>query len=209
MERASVRRPAVRPRQNAVFLNIPYDQGFRTLYLAYIVGLVQLGFEPRATLGLQGEARRLEEIQRCQYSIHDLSRVETDRNPPYPTPRFNMPFELGLAVGWASLAPKQHTWFVFESKAYRVQKSLSDLNGTDPHIHDGRVQGVLRELNNAFVRSRNRPAVPAMMRAYRIVSLRQTDVIADAGAKSLFEARAFQNLCYAAKVATETVGPSI
>jgi hypothetical protein len=28
---------------DAVFVNIPYDEGFRRLYLAYIVGLTQLG----------------------------------------------------------------------------------------------------------------------------------------------------------------------
>jgi hypothetical protein len=84
---------------NAVFLNIPYDQGFRSLYLAYIVGLVHLGLEPRAALGLPGGAGRLgkilSEIQGCRCSIHDLSRVALDRTPPFATPRFNMPFELG------------------------------------------------------------------------------------------------------------------
>jgi len=34
-----------------------------------------------------------------QYSFHDLSRVELDKKLP-PTPRFNMPFELGLVVAW-------------------------------------------------------------------------------------------------------------
>jgi hypothetical protein len=122
--------------QNAVFLNIPYDQKFRSLYLAYIAGLVHLGFVPRVTLGLPGGARRLDkilaEIQGCRYSIHDLSRVGVDRKPPFATPRFNMPFELGLAVAWEKSNPTKHNWFVFEAKAYRVQRSLSDLNGTDP-----------------------------------------------------------------------------
>src|SRR5580658_941107 len=192
---------------NAVFLNIPYDQGFRSLYLAYIVGLIHLGFEPRVTLGLPDGTRRLEkilaEIQGCRYSIHDLSWVGLDRKPPFHTPRFNMPFELGLAVTWASINPKRHQWFVFEEKAYRVQKSLSDLNGSDPHIHNGRVQGVMRELSNAFIRPRNQPTVPRMMNAYRAVFRQLAKIAADAGAESLFEARAFRDLCYAAKVATE------
>ncbi|HWG21575.1 MAG TPA: hypothetical protein VG225_13680 [Terracidiphilus sp.] len=204
-----MRQPAVSPAQDAVFLNIPYDSGFRTLYVAYIVGLVFLEFKPHATLGLPGGTRRLDkifqEIQACPYSIHDLSRVEADRTPPFATPRFNMPFELGLAVGWAKMNPKNHMWFIFESKAYRVQKSLSDLNGSDPHIHDCQVKGVLRELNNAFVRTRNRPTIPEMMKAYRLVSRRQFEIAKAAGAKSLFEASAFQGLCYAAKVAADDV----
>lgn len=114
-----------------------------------------------------------------------------------------MPFELGLAVTWASINPERHQWFVFEKKAYRVQKSLSDLNGSDPRIHDGRVQGVMRELCNVFIRPRNQPTVPRMMIAYGAVIHELAKITADAGADSLFEARAFRDLCYAAKVATE------
>jgi len=114
-----------------------------------------------------------------------------------------MPFELGLAVAWQKANPTQHTWFVFEEKSYRVQKSLSDLNGTDPHIHGGQVAGVMRELANAFQRTRNRPSVPEMMRTYRILSRSSARIIADAGAKDLFEARAFQLLCFEAKVASK------
>jgi hypothetical protein len=113
-----------------------------------------------------------------------------------------MPFELGLAVTWTKLNPGKHTWLPFEAKAYRVQKSLSDLNGTDPFIHDGRVQGVMRELCNAFVRPKDQPTVPEMMNTYRTVSRRSVKIMADTGAKSLFEARAFQGLCYAARLAT-------
>ena len=102
-----------------VFLNIPYDAKFERLYLAYIVGLVELGLKPRATLAIPGGKARLDRIidliQSCSYSVHDLSRVEMDRNPP-ATPRFNMLFELGLAVSWAKRKPREHTWFVFESQ---------------------------------------------------------------------------------------------
>ena len=132
-----------------MFLNIPYDKRFRRLYLAYIVGLTQLGLQPYATLGIPGGAQRLDRIlaliQGCRYSIHDLSRVQLDRVAP-STPRFNMPCELGMTVTWQILNPSRHTWFVFESRNRRLQKSLSDLNGTDPNIHEGTVEGVMREL---------------------------------------------------------------
>ncbi len=191
---------------NAVFLNIPYDQKFRRLYVAYIVGLVHLGLEPHATLTLPGGTRRLDkifsEIRACRYSIHDLSRVTLDRNSP-ATPRFNMPFELGLAVAWEKLSPGHHTWFAFESKAYRLQKSLSDLNGSDPHIHDGEVTGVMRELASAFRRPRNQPTIPDMMGTYTAISRRLRKIMLDAGAKSLFEGRVFLDLCYSIKVEVE------
>ncbi len=194
--------------QDAVFLNIPYDQRFRALYLAYIAGLVHLGLEPRVTLGIPSGIRRLDRIaaliQGCRYSIHDLSRVGLDRNPPFTTPRFNMPFELGLAVAWERANPTKHTWFVFEEKPYRIQKSLSDLNGTDPQIHSSQVSGILRELRNVFRRTRSQPTVPEMMKTYYDISRRCGGILAAAGATSLFEARAFQDLCYEAKVAVES-----
>jgi hypothetical protein len=202
-----VRRKAARVLENAVFLNLPYDEKFRSLYLAYIAGLVHLGFIPRVTLGLPGGARRLDkifdEIKACRYSIHDLSRVSLDRNPPYATPRFNMPFELGLAVAWEKMHPEQHKWFVFESKDYRLLKSLSDLNGTDPQIHKDTVSGVLRELSNVFRRPANQPTVPEMTKTFDAISRRLPTILSKAGATSAFEARAFQDLCYEARIAAE------
>ncbi len=81
-------------RQKSVFLNLPYDARFRSLFLAYVAGTSAFGLIPRATLEIPGSARRLDRIlalmESCQYSIHDMSRVQLDRRPP-PTPRFNMP----------------------------------------------------------------------------------------------------------------------
>jgi hypothetical protein len=152
----------------AVFLNIPYDSQFTRQYLAYITALSAIGFVPRATLGITGN-RRLDRIasliESCAYSIHDLSRVQLDRHAPR-TPRFNMPFELGLAVAWAQANPR-HSWFVFESVKRRLSKSLSDLDGTDPYIHEGTVRGVMREVCNAFVSRGTQPTVPQMTKMYR------------------------------------------
>jgi hypothetical protein len=122
--------------ENTVFLNIPYDDGFRLLYLAYISGLIHLGLKPRATIEIPGGQNRLDKIfdliRSCRYSIHDLSRVQLNRTPP-PTPRFYMPFELGLAVASAKLDSVPQDWFIFETMNRRASKSLSDLSGTDPY----------------------------------------------------------------------------
>lgn len=112
-----------------------------------------------------------------------------------------MPFELGLAVAWSKMAPVRHEWFLFETMAHRAQKSASDLNGTDPNIHGGTVEGVMRELCNAFVRAGSRPSVPLMMRAYRAVARQREEILQTARVKSVFEARVFADLCVAAKIA--------
>ena len=109
---------------------------------------------PRTTLEIPGSERRLDRIfkliRECSYSIHDLSRVQLDRKPP-ATPRFNMPFELGLAVANEKLGG-EHVWFVFEKMDGRLEKSLSDLKGTDIYIHRGKPGGVFAKLGNAFLR---------------------------------------------------------
>ena len=37
-----------------------------------------------------------------------------------------------------------------EAVNYRLAKSLSDLSGTDAYIHRGTIEGVFREMGNAF-----------------------------------------------------------
>jgi len=156
----------------------------------------------RVTLGIPGGDRRLDRImdliKGCRYSIHDLSRVELSKGEPR-TPRFNMPFELGLTVALAKQYPNRHKWFVCESRAYRLQRSLSDLDGTDPNIHGGTIEGVMRELCNAFVRpARQMPTVPQMMRTYRTISKAAAAIQRNAGSVSLFESRVFSDLLFAA-----------
>jgi len=161
---------------NAVFLNIPYDDKFSRLYLAYIAGLIHLGLDPRATIEIPGGRNRLDKIleliRSCRYSIHDLSRVQLDRTPP-ATPRFNMPSELGLAVASAQADSALDGLFVFETVYRRASKSLSDLSGIDPNNHCGTVEGVMRELCNAFVLKppRERTSVDEMMKTPTELSL--------------------------------------
>ena len=180
-----------------VFLNVPYDRSFRKLYVAYIVALAQLGLRPVATLAIPGGDARLDRIldliKTSRYSIHDLSRVQLSRPPP-TTPRFNMPFELGMAVAWAKMNPRLHTYITCETIHRRAQKSLSDMAGTDFNIHDGTVEGVMREMCNAFVRSSRRPSVPEMMQAYRQVQRLIPAMMERNGSQTLFEARAFEEL---------------
>jgi hypothetical protein len=111
-----------------------------------------------------------------------------------------MPFELGLVVGWLKTSRRSsHTWFVFESVGRRVSKSLSDLDGTDAYIHDGRPKGVFRELGNALVRSGDQPTVQQMSAVYRSIKTASPLIIRNAGAKSLFEARVFRELVVLAR----------
>jgi hypothetical protein len=125
-KRTSRNRPKPHVSPGSVFLNIPYDAKFENLLLAYIAAISAFGFAPRATLEIPFGQRRLDRIleliRESQYSIHDLSRVQLDRVSP-PTPRFNMPFELGLTIALERTAHPTHAWIVCESKIRRLSKS--------------------------------------------------------------------------------------
>jgi hypothetical protein len=185
------------PDPNSVFLNVPYDEEFHSLYLAYIVGLFQLGLVPHLALEIQGGDRRLDRIfeliQSCRYSIHDLSRVEVSSTPS-AAPRFNMPLELGMTITWQMLNPDQHTWFVCESEPWRLQISASDLNGTDPYIHGGTVEGIFRELCNAFPRDQ-RPSVPRMLEVYRLVESALDSIFKKNGTRNPYNSSVLLDLC--------------
>jgi hypothetical protein len=186
---------------NTAFLNIPYDKGFESLFLAYVAGLCGFGLVPRATLEIPGGSRRLDRIFRligeCRYSFHDLSRVELDKKRP-PTPRFNMPFELGLVVAWTKTNGKRHDWFVFESRRQRLSKSLSDLDGTDPHIHRRSPRILFRCLTNALVRSRRQPTVIQLEKIFSDLKKAAIVIKQDLKTSTLFEARPFKELVVAA-----------
>jgi hypothetical protein len=135
----------------SIFLNVPFDPRYRRLFIAMVVGVAAHGALPRCVLELPASANRLKRLRRligaCPVSFHDLSRVTSTRTSFGLVPRFNMPFELGLAMA----SPKAKC-FLFEAKAYRLQVSLSDVNGTDPLIHANDPHQLLRRIQDALLR---------------------------------------------------------
>jgi len=114
-----------------------------------------------------------------------------------------MPFELGLAVAWGKTPASRHDWFVCEERRFRLQKSLSDLDGTDPYVHDCKIVGVFGQLCNAFIRSGRQPTVTQMKGIYSVLRLNLPELIRESGASSPFEARVFKDLCVLASAAAD------
>ncbi len=180
-------------RVESVFLNIPYDHAFEELYLAYIVGLTQLGFRVHAALAIPNQGRLatiIGLIEQSKFSVHDLSRVEVSRG----VPRFNMPVELGLALYRSHVTKGKHRVFIFESKAHRAQRSTSDVNGIDPQIHRGTPKGLMSALRNIFRQPGDVTTVPQMLASYRAVKRRLPELRRNAGSQSLLAAAIFRNL---------------
>lgn len=118
-----------------------------------------------------------------------------------------MPFELGLAIAFSLRSP--HEWFVFEARSHRLTKSLSDLKGTDPHIHDGRPDGVLQTLGNALVRRRHRPSAGQLSDVYEDVCRAATAIRRDLHVDSLFGARPFDELAVAGRISAQRRIPTL
>jgi hypothetical protein len=145
-----------------VFINLPFDDRHERIFLAMIAGLVGLGLNPRSVVQIPASVDRLRRlvriIQECPFSVHDLSRVSLCAGGQFRVPRFNMPFELGLAAAISfAESGSRHDWRLMEAVPYRLQVSLSDVDGYDPAIHNGTVEGTLEALLNVFP---NRPGAP-------------------------------------------------
>jgi hypothetical protein len=174
-----------------VYLNLPCEPDFSELLLAYIAGLAVRGLRPRTALEITGGERRLDRIvdlvRQCNYSVHDLT-------PPFGGPRLNMAFELALAVGYQRTHPDSHTWFVFETRRGRIERTLSDLNGSDIFIHQGKPARLFSELNNAFVRSKRQPSMSEMRRMLADMKDALPAILQRSGSKTPFTARVFADL---------------
>jgi hypothetical protein len=189
-------------RVESVFLNIPYDDAFENLYLAYVVGLTQLGLRIDAALAVRNQGRLetiIELIEKSDFSIHDLSRVEVFHG----VPRFNMPVELGLALYRSHITHGKHRIFIFEGKQYRAQRSTSDVNGIDPQIHNGTVKGLMSGLRNIFRQPGDVTTVPEMLASYHAVQHKLPELRRNAGSRSLFEPAIFEDLTVAALVESQ------
>ena len=103
-----------------VFLNVPFDKPYEPIFIGLVGALIHLGKYPTTVLELGGGA----------------------------VPRFKMPFELGLAVA-VSLSDRRrprHGFVLLESRLFRLQRSLSDMNGHDPFIQNGTQGSAIRSM---------------------------------------------------------------
>ena len=158
-----------------------------------------MGCEPHCVLEVpSGGQNRLDRIYgliaSCGASIHDLSRVAV--SGPLKVPRFNMPFELGLA--YAIGRERTHSFFVFEERPHRLQASLSDFNGFDPHIHEGTQEGILRCILDCFGTQGQQPEFSALKALTRKLSRAVAKLERDQGARHPFHPYIFRQAVSAA-----------
>jgi hypothetical protein len=143
----------------SVFINCPFDDGYRRLFQAVVFAIHACGLVARSSLEVDNGAEvRIDKISRliaeCRHSVHDLSRVEPDASSGLP--RMNMPFELGLFLGahrFGGARQKLKTCIIFDRERYRYQQFLSDISGQDIRAHGGEPAQLIRAVRNAFATS--------------------------------------------------------
>jgi hypothetical protein len=136
-----------------VFVNVPFDDDYALLFDALIFAITACGY--RVTCALEdndsGDIRLdklVQLIRASPRSIHDLSRIELGRND---LPRFNMPFELGMALGAKRFGNRSHQGNkikIMVAEPYKLPAYLSDLGGNDPDAHHANPGTLIRIVRN-------------------------------------------------------------
>jgi len=158
-------RPA---RARSVFINCPFDAEYKPLFRAACFTILACGYTPRCALDQSDSgAVRFTEIvtmiTECGLSIHDISRVQLDKESRLP--RFNMPLELGADLGLrlqGSARQRARKILILDTESHRYDKTLSDISGMDIEAHgdeSGRVIRHVRDWLNAN-READRPVLP-------------------------------------------------
>ena len=126
-----------------VFINCPFDPDFLEVFRAVIFCIKACGFQPLTAQDESDSGRsRIDKITslivESDWNVHDLSAVELDKATKLP--RFNMPLELGIALGikWKGAGKRQRfkRILVLDSKSHQYDASTSDLSGQDIRAHD-------------------------------------------------------------------------
>ncbi len=153
-------------RARSVFINCPFDPEYKPLMRAVCFVVMACGYAPRCALDYSDSGLvRFTEIVRlitaCDRSIHDISRVELDRQSRLP--RFNMPLELGADLGLRLAGPsiqRRRKSLILDADAHRYDKTLSDISGMDIEAHAGDVRKVIRLVRDWLNTNREAGAPP-------------------------------------------------
>lgn len=149
-----------------VFINCPFDRAYQPKFYAAVFAIFRSGFRARCSLETDNAAdSRFEKIcriiQECKYGVHDISRTESDGQPPLP--RFNMPLELGVFLGLCiggNKDQRQKRCIIFDRERYRYQRFISDISGQDIHSHDDDTGKLITELASWLREQSGDPKVP-------------------------------------------------
>ena len=177
------------PERRSVFINCPFDSEYKPLFRAACFAIAACGFAPRCALDESDSAlvrftKILDLITACEFSVHDVSRVELDSTSGLP--RFNMPLELGADLGLRLKGGIRHSKrriLVLDALAHRYDQMLSDISGMDIETHgnnaDRLIKAVRDWLNSGRDSTRPLPGSAAIIADYAAFQAIVPDIIAN------------------------------
>lgn len=149
----------------SVFINCPFDSGYRPMLFAATFAILDCGYQPRCAQEEEdGGDVRVEKIKRmiedCKFGLHDISETALGGNG---LPRFNMPFELGLFLGARQFGDKVQrgkVTLIVDRQQHRYQAFLSDIAGQDIRSHDGNADTMITVVRNWLSTATKRTTIP-------------------------------------------------
>ena len=137
-----------------VFINCPFDRDYEPIFDALVFAVFDCGFRPVCARERMNSAQiRIDKItdliRDSRYSIHDLCRTEFDER--YSLPRFNMPLELGIALGCMKFGrgrQRDKSALILDRHRYRYHKFVSDIAGQDISEHNNQPTRVIEVVRN-------------------------------------------------------------
>lgn len=137
-----------------VFINCPFDEEYTKLLQPLVFTILYLDFEPRiATERSDSGEQRIDKICelifQSKYSIHDLSRLQSQKKSEFY--RLNMPFELGIDYGLRKFADnylQEKNFLVLEKDRFNYAKAISDISGVDIKSHNNDPIKIIRGVRN-------------------------------------------------------------
>lgn len=142
---------------NAIFINCPFDSKYKPLLRVMLFAARFYGLEIKiASSDTDSKSNRLDRVielmKDAKYSIHDLSKLRSEKKKEYY--RMNMPFELGLDYG---IGGKEKVFLIFEDEAYKLKIALSDINGWDVRPHYNNPELLILEFRKWIVANKELP----------------------------------------------------
>jgi hypothetical protein len=109
-------------------------------------------------------------ITECDLSIHDISRVELDKDSQLP--RFNMPLELGADLGLRLEGPakqRARKILILDAESHRYDRTLSDISGMDIEAHGNKVDRIIKHVRD-WLSTNREPSQPTLPGAAAITA---------------------------------------
>ncbi|MEN3327011.1 MAG: hypothetical protein V7638_1818 [Acidobacteriota bacterium] len=140
-----------------VFINCPFDGDYSPLLQPILFTIIYFGFTPQIASqttdsGEQRINKILSLILKSRYSLHDLSRIKSQRRGEFF--RLNIPFELGIDYGCRRTAAgylRRKRFLVLGRKPHDYRQALSDLGGIDAKSHWNNPKKAVLALRNWFI----------------------------------------------------------